>query len=575
MGTRRSLFSLRPIDAGASTTGVLSPVAGWVAAGIAAVILLGYVFWPMMRVFTTGLDPVIWKDMFRSLDTANTRALFNSVWISVWTVVGAGFLGTAMAWMLFRYEFPLKRVLTSLAALPLALPPLVGVLAFLFLYGESGILPRGLQVVFGLDSVPFSFSGMWAVWLVHVYSMYVFFYLFCSAALKTVDQSLLEAAADMGAGPLRSIRTVILPHLRPSMVSASLLVFMISMASFTAPLLFAGTENFLTLQIYNYKMNGNLAYSAAVSVVLTVICLGFLLLIELERRSGRVSTASKGSAPAPSPVSSGPGRVLALLGAGAIIVFLALPVLTVILISFVQEGSWTYQVLPQAYTLDNYLNLLRQPDVARPILNSLRMATMASVANVLFGVMTALLIVKGRVRGRSLIRLLSVLPFAIPGTVIAINLIITFSEPTALSGGAILVGTFWLLPLAYFIRHIPLVVRSTTAALETYDDRLTDASIDLGASRWRTFRVVMLPSILPGILAGSLLTFVTALGEFVSSILLYVFDNRPISVEILSQLRLYDFGAAAAYSVFLMILIGFATWLTGRWSDGSRGAVTI
>jgi iron(III) transport system permease protein len=575
MGTRRSVFSLRPVDASASTTGVLSPVAGRVAAAFALVILLGYVLWPMLRVFTTGLDPVIWKDMFRSMDTANTRALFNSVWISVWTVVGAGFLGTAMAWMLFRYEFPLKRVLTSLAALPLALPPLVGVLAFLFLYGESGILPRGLQVVFGLESVPFSFSGMWAVWLVHVYSMYVFFYLFCSASLKTVDQSLLEAASDMGAGPVRSFLTVILPHLRPSMVSASLLVFMISMASFTAPLLFAGTENFLTLQIYNYKMNGNLAYSAAVSVVLTVICLVFLLLIELERRSGRVATASKGSAPAPSPVSSGPGRAMALLGAGAIIVFLALPVLTVILISFVQEGSWTYQVLPQAYTLDNYLNLLRQPDVAQPILNSLRMASMASVANVLFGVMTALLIVKGRVRGRSLIRLLSVLPFAIPGTVIAINLIITFSQPTALSGGAILVGTFWLLPLAYFIRHIPLVVRSTTAALETYDDRLTDASIDLGASRWRTFRVVMLPSILPGILAGSLLTFVTALGEFVSSILLYVFDNRPISVEILSQLRLYDFGAAAAYSVFLMILIGLATWLTGRWSDGSRSAVTI
>ena len=487
----------------------------------------------------------------------------------------AGILGTSMAWLLFRYDFPLKSSLTALAALPLALPPLVGVLAFLFLYGESGILPRGLQTVLGLDEVPFAFSGLWAVWLVHVYSMYVFFYLFCSASLKTVDQSLLEAAADMGASAWRSFRTVILPHLRPSMVSASLLVFMISMASFTAPLLFAGTKNFLTLQIYNYKMNGNLEYSAAVSVVLTVICLIFLLLIEMERRSGRVSTASKGSAPAPSPVSSGPARILALLGAGAIIVFLALPVLTVILISFVKEGSWTYQVLPQAYTLDNYLNLLRQPDVAQPILNSLRMATMASVANVLFGVMVALLIVKGRVRGRALIRLLSVLPFAIPGTVIAINLIITFSQSSALSGGAILVGTFWILPLAYFIRHIPLVVRSTTAALETYDDRLTDASIDLGASRWRTFRQVMLPSILPGILAGSLLTFVTALGEFVSSILLYVFDNRPISVEILSQLRLHDFGAAAAYSVFLMILIGIATWLTGRYSGGRSGALSI
>ncbi len=572
---RRLRFGLTSDSAGAATTGILSPRAGWGFAAFSLLILLGYVLWPMLRVFTTGLDPAILTDIFRSINSANTRALFNSVWISVWTVVGAGILGTSMAWLLFRYDFPLKSSLTALAALPLALPPLVGVLAFLFLYGESGILPRGLQTVLGLDEVPFAFSGLWAVWLVHVYSMYVFFYLFCSASLKTVDQSLLEAAADMGASAWRSFRTVILPHLRPSMVSASLLVFMISMASFTAPLLFAGTKNFLTLQIYNYKMNGNLEYSAAVSVVLTVICLIFLLLIEMERRSGRVSTASKGSAPAPSPVSSGPARILALLGAGAIIVFLALPVLTVILISFVKEGSWTYQVLPQAYTLDNYLNLLRQPDVAQPILNSLRMATMASVANVLFGVMVALLIVKGRVRGRALIRLLSVLPFAIPGTVIAINLIITFSQSSALSGGAILVGTFWILPLAYFIRHIPLVVRSTTAALETYDDRLTDASIDLGASRWRTFRQVMLPSILPGILAGSLLTFVTALGEFVSSILLYVFDNRPISVEILSQLRLYDFGAAAAYSVFLMILIGIATWLTGRYSGGRSGALSI
>jgi iron(III) transport system permease protein len=575
MMSRRPLLSLSTPKGSATTTGILSRRAATAAAILAAAVLFGYVLWPTLRVFSTGLDPVILRDMFRSVDSANTRALFNSVWISIWTVAGAGFLGTTMAWLLFRYDFPLKRTLTALAALPLALPPLVGVLAFLFLYGESGILPRGLQVLFGLESVPFAFSGLWAVWLVHVYSMYVFFYLFCSASLKTVDQSLLEAAADLGAGPIRSFRSVILPHLRPSMISAALLVFMISMASFTAPLLFAGTENFLTLQIYNYKMNGNLTYSAAVSVVLTLICLVFLVLIELERRSGRVSTASKGSAPAPSPVRSGPGRIMALLGAGAIIIFLALPVLTIILISFVKEGSWTYQVLPQAYTLENYVNLLRQADVAQPIVNSLQMAGMASLANILFGVMTALLIVKGHIRGRGLIRLLSVLPFAIPGTVIAINLIITFSEPSALSGGSVLVGTFWLLPLAYFIRHIPLVIRSTTAALETYDDRLTDASIDLGASRWRTFREVMLPSILPGILAGSLLTFVTALGEFVSSILLYVFDNRPISVEILSQLRLYDFGAAAAYSVFLMILIGLATWLTGRWSDQREGTVTI
>ena len=136
-----------------------------------------------------------------------------------------------------------------------------------------------------------------------------------------------------------------------------------------------------------------------------------------------------------------------------------------------------------------------------------------------------------------------------------------------------LVGSFWLLPLAYFIRHIPLIVRSTISALESFDDRLIDASQDLGASRVRTFFSIVLPTIAPGILAGTLLTFVTALGEFVSSILLYVFDNRPISVEILSQLRLYDFGAAAAYSVFLMVLIGGATYIVSRFGGSARAGM--
>jgi iron(III) transport system permease protein len=97
--------------------------------------------------------------------------------------------------------------------------------------------------------------------------------------------------------------------------------------------------------------------------------------------------------------------------------------------------------------------------------------------------------------------------------------------------------------------------------LERFDDRLTEASVDLGARFLTTFRRVVLPAIAPGIAAGLLLTFVAALGEFVSSIMLYVYSNRPISVEILSQLRLYDFGAAAAYSVLLMILIGLSTLL--------------
>jgi iron(III) transport system permease protein len=522
-------------------------------------VLAAYVLYPSIRTFEVGVTAENYARLFASWSSSNVRALVNSVSISVATVLGAGLLGTALAYFFHRFTFPLRGMLMGVAVLPLALPPLVGVLAFLFLYGESGILPRGIQEVLGLASVPFSFDGLWAVWLVHVYTMYVYFYLFVLSALGGIDRSLLEASAGLGASNTTTFRRVVLPQLKPALVGASLLVFMISMASFTAPLLFAGTENFLTLQIYNYKTNGNLALSAAVSTVLTAICLLFLLFLETGYRRDREVGAAKGVVSPPQPVRTGAGRALALAGALLILLFLTLPIATVVLVSFAQEGSWTYQILPTTYTLENYTVLFQDPDVLQPILNSLRMALVATAANVIFGVGAALYIARGRLPGRGLMRLLTALPFAIPGTVIAVNLIVTFNEPKVLALNAVLIGSFWILPLAYFIRNIPLVVRSTTAALERFDDRLVEASADLGARFATTFRRIVLPAITPGVLAGTLLTFVAALGEFVSSIMLYVFNNRPISVEILAQLRLYDFGAAAAYSVFLMILIALST----------------
>lgn len=524
-------------------------------------VLAAYVVYPSLRTFVIGITPENYAAIFSSWSSANVRALTNSVMISIFTVFGAGIVGTALAYFFHRFIFPLRGLLMTVAIFPLALPPLVGVLAFLFLYGESGILPRGIQHLFSLADVPFSFEGLWAVWLVHVYTMYVYFYLFVMSALGGIDRSLLEASSGLGASPAVTFRRVVLPQLGPALIGASLLVFMISMASFTAPLLFAGTENFLTLQIYNYKTNGNLELSAAVSTVLTLICLAFLIVLELGHHDRAGVGAAKGVAAPAEPVSGGWARVLAVSAAVLILLFLLLPIATVVLISFAQEGGWTYQILPTEYTFSNYTSLFSDAAVFEPILNSLEMAALATAANLIFGVAAALYITKGRTPGRGLARLLTMLPFAIPGTVIAVNLIVTFNSRSALAFDAVLIGSFWILPLAYFIRNIPLIVRSTTAALERYDDRLTEASSDLGARYATTFRRIILPAIAPGIAAGMLLTFVAALGEFVSSIMLYVYSNRPISVEILAQLRLYDFGAAAAYSVFLMILIGISTLL--------------
>ena len=539
------------------------------------VILVGYVLYPSLRTFFLGADNDLFCRIFSSsvqgsdtcswssfsLRSANVRALYNSVLVSLLTVLGAAILGTALAYFFYRYDFSFKKTLMSIAALPLALPPLVGVLAFLFLYGEVGILPRGLQAILGLEEVPFSFEGFWAVLFVHIYSLYVYFYLFVIAALRGIDGSLLEASSGLGASSWTTFRRVILPLLKPALLSASLLVFMISMASFTAPLWFAGTENFLTVQIYNYKMNGNLELSATVSVILTFICLLFLVFMEWSNRGRQGVNAGKGTASASVPIQGGWSQVFLTVGVVVLLLFLLLPIATVVLISFAEEGSWTYQVLPQRYTFTNYVALFAEPDIFKPIQNSLVMAFLATLGNMVFGVAVALLVARGQIGviWKDIVRVLAILPFAIPGTVIAINMIIAFNEPTPLTFWQVLVGSFWILPLAYFVRYIPYVVRATISALESYDDRLSEASSDLGAGFWTTFRRVMLPVISGSIMAGTLLTFVTALGEYVSSILLYIISNRPISVQIDSQLRHFELGSAAAYSVFLMILIALST----------------
>ena len=524
-------------------------------------VLLGVVLAPQLSTFRLGLDAGLLVDLFGRTQSAGFRALVTSISVSLATVAGAAVVGTGLAVVLARVRLPFGRLLAAAAALPLALPPLVGVLAFLFLYGESGMLPRGIQALTGAPEVPFAFGGVAAVVAVHVYVFYVYVYLFVASALGSIDGSLLDASADLGAGAVTTFRRVVLPLLRPALIGSGLLVFMLSMASFTAPLLFAEGTPFLTTQIYTFKTNGALDRAAAISAVLTLICLVFLAGAERgERRPA--SGAAKGVGRAAQPVRNPFARALAGLGVVGALVVVALPVATVVLLSVVVDGTWTTQALPDTFSLANYAALFSDPNVLAPIGASLWMAALSTAANVVFGVAVAFVVAKGRVPGRGLIRALSVLPFAIPGTSIALGLVVAFNAPHLVTAGQVLVGTVWILPLAYFVRHVPLVVRSTQAALEGVDDRLAEASQDLGAGAWTTVRRVVLPLITPAIVAGALLTFVTALGEFVASVMLYVYDNRPIAVETFAQLRQAHFGQAAAYSVLLMALVAASVGLS-------------
>jgi iron(III) transport system permease protein len=479
------------------------------------------------------------------------------VWISVLSVVLSAAVGVPLAFLFSRWEFPGRRLLGGLAAMPVLLPPLVGTISFLFLYGESGFLTRGVQLLLGMAEPPWRLAGPWAILLVHAYTMYVYFYLFTAAGLSRLDASYAEAAAALGAGRWTTLRRVTLPLLAPALGGAGLLVFMTSMASFSAPYVFGGGFRVLTTQLYASKLNGEEGLVAVEATVLALASLLFLVLLQRYEGGRQYTGASKGSG-ASVRRQGGPRAPLLSLVAFLGVGFLLLPHATVLLVSFVPEGTWTTEILPPVYSAASYRTLFTDADRLVPVLNSVRMATVATLANVVFAFAAGYLLARRRFPGRRLVDALVVLPWALPGTVLAIALATTFSVHQPLAGRFVLVGTFAVLPLAYFIRNVPLVTRAALTSFRQLDPSLEEAAASLGAGRATALRRVVLPLVLPGLAAGALLAWVTALGEFVASILLYTHRTRPISVEMLAQLRAFDFGGAAAYGVLLIALVALA-----------------
>lgn len=536
-------------------------------AGLLA-LLLWLIAYPLAQVLLESVrgQAGLTLDHFRLFATQRNewQALWASIWIALASVVLSAAIGVPLAFLFARYQFPGRRMLGALVALPAVLPPLVGVLAFLFLYGETGFAGRLVQAIFGLEEAPWRLQGPWAILLVHAYSMYVYFYLFTRAGLASLDPSLLEAAASLGASRGRTIRRVMLPLLTPALAGGALLTFMTALASFSAPYIFGGGFRVMTTQIVATRLNGDYPLAMVETVSLTLVALLGLWLIRASEGRGSGRAGLKGTAPAARPIGHRGARLTVVTFSWGIAALLLLPHLTLLLLSFVPVGTWTVETLPPAYTLRNYASLFGQPERLRPLLNSVWMATGATAVALGLSVLAGLVTVRARVRGSGLIQWLLALPWAVPGTVFAIALATAFSVHSPWTGRVVLIGTVWLLPLAYLIRNLPIASRAVLAGFHGLDPSLDEAAASLGAGRWRTLRRVTLPLLRPALAAGATLAFVTALGDFVTSVVLYTYDTRPLSLEILSSLRQADVGVAAAYGVLLMLISSLAFALGGE-----------
>jgi iron(III) transport system permease protein len=526
------------------------------------VVLFGYVIGPMVatarrslstdRIDTIGFSFHAWRDFF--LSEAQRSAIVGSITLSILSVITAGLLGTGVAVLLTRWEFPGRRFCQILALLPIATPPLMGVWAFKLLFGVGGRIPFALHEWFGVSANDFWLQGLAGVLIVHTMTIYPYFYLTVSAALMSSDVSLEEASYSMGASRLRTWLKVILPMLTPAVVAGALLTFMSSMASYTAPLLFQYT-NVMTQQIVISKSNGDMRLASIIATTLAMISIVFLAVIRTYEQRKIYRTQSKGGGRQRSTVTSPLARVVIAVVAIPLTLFLVLPMIMILVLSFTAKGGWLATILPSDYTLEWYAQMFSGADFWRPVTNSLLMSLIAVGGAVLLGAGAAYIMSRMRFRGKLGLDIAMMLPWALPGTVVAINLITAFSDPSPFAASRVLVGTFAIVPLAYFVRFNPLVFRSSTAAWAQMDPNIEDAARSLGATWWYTFRKVVLPLVSRGIMAGALLAFVDGVGEFVASVLIYTPRWIPLSIEINNQNYQGNIGTGAVYGMIQVALV--------------------
>jgi iron(III) transport system permease protein len=533
-----------------------------------SLILWGYIVGPLVGTFQrsiTGATP--FSDYIRFFDFRSGvqgEAMLGSLMISVLSVITSGIVGVFLAVILQRWDFPLRRFCQTLVLVPIALPPLMGVAALVKLYGLGGTFPQLLGDFFGTDPNAYAIEGLAGVLLVHTLTMYPYFYLSVSAALEQSDDSLEEAAYSLGASTFQTWNRVILPMLTPAIVSGALLTFMSAMTSYTAPLLF-NVDYVMTRQIMSADANAEMAFSSVVAVMLAAVSIVFLILLRRWEEQTAYRTQSKGGGRKRQSVTN-PAMKALILGVSLVsTVFLILPIAMIFVLAFSVDGSWRTAALPSEYTTRNIVKLFTDSATWAPIQNSLVMSAIACCGAILLGVSCAYVLGRMSFRGKTAFDIAIMLPFALPGTVVAFNLIKTFNVPSVFSFGQVLVGTYAIVPLAYFVRFSPLVFRSTTASLSQLDPSVEEAARSLGSSWLYTFRRITLPLLYPGIAAGALLAFVNGIGEFVATILLHVHPRyRPLSIAIFDEFYRGNFGTAAAWGVVQVVLVLLVVIATQR-----------
>ena len=500
-----------------------------------AAVLGGAVCYPALVLAWYGLSrdalPTVANLRAVLADPDTWRVLGNTLAVSAWTTALAGTLGTLLALLVGRTDLPARSVFQGLLVLPYLVPPFIGAMALLYVLGPTGLLNQAWMALSGSPDPLVGIYGSGGIVLAMTLYKYPIAYLTVLAGLDRVDPALEEAARSAGARPWRTARDVTLPLVTPSIAAGMTLVFLSAMAEFGTPAILGFPARYFVLatKIYaavlDFDRPYNLHLAAALSLLLVAVA-GVVLALQRWWFGERGFALMTGAGRAPVvPL----GRARPWCGAavaGFLVLTAALPLAGVLLTALTRAYGRPLSV--DNLGLENFrLVLFGLPAVWRAARNSLLLAASAATICVLLALAVAYLRERRRVRGGGLLETLVTLPFAVPGTVLALAVVLAFLRPVL---GLRLYNTLWIILVAYVARFLALALRPVAAALVQLHPALEEAARASGASLWRSLADVTVPLLRSGLLAAWLLAAVPALTELTLSVILWSAGNETIGV---------------------------------------------
>lgn len=470
--------------------------------------------------------------------------LVNSFKVTVVSTLVAALIGVPMAYLLRSVKIRGASLINILIVISYLSPPFIGAYSWIQLLGRNGFFTRLINGIFGVQLQGiYGFAG-----IVLVFSLQSFplIYMYVSGAMKNLDNSLNEAAESLGCNQFQRVTKIIFPLVMPSLLAGSLLVFMRVFADFGTPMIIG--EGYKTFPVMLYtqfmgEVGTNDGFAATMCLIVILIALFFFFIQKaLGKRFTYSMTALKPMEPED---RRGWRRTVAHIVVYFVTLIAALPQLTVLVTSFI--GTINGSLFTGEFTLDNYRNIFAKSNTSA-ITNSYLFGLVAIVIVVVCGILISYLCVRKKNPLTAALDVLTMFPYIIPGSVLGISFLYAFNGPPFLLG-----GTALIIIISLSIRRMPYTIRSSTAIIGQISPSIEEASISLGASQVRTFLRITIPMMLPGVLSGAIMSWITLISELSSSVILYTSRTMTLTVAIYSEVIRSNFGNAAAYSTLLTL----------------------